>query len=107
MVWSLYLHRVKLPVSSSQQGSRSSSNWQPGAGSWKLNTAQLDFPTALMHNAPSHSEHNCERIGGAMARLARRSVFLLAAVLWCGVIPIEAATIYVGEGDSVQDALNA
>ena len=32
---------------------------------------------------------------------------MLAAVLWCGVVPVEAATIYVGAGDSLQGALNA
>jgi hypothetical protein len=32
---------------------------------------------------------------------------LAAAMLWLGAIPIEAATIYVGERDSLQDALDA
>jgi PKD repeat protein len=42
-----------------------------------------------------------------MSSVVSRSVRLLAAVLWLGAIPIEAATIYVGEGDSLQAALNA
>ena len=42
-----------------------------------------------------------------MSSVVSRSVRLLAAVLWLGAVPIEAATIYVGAGDSLQDALNA
>ncbi|HEU4889899.1 MAG TPA: PKD domain-containing protein, partial [Vicinamibacterales bacterium] len=42
-----------------------------------------------------------------MSSVVSRSVRLLAAVLWLGAIPIEAATIYVGEGDSLQAALDA
>ena len=36
-----------------------------------------------------------------------RSVSVLAAILWCGALPLHAATIYVGEGDNLQAALNA
>ena len=35
------------------------------------------------------------------------AVSMLAALLACGVASVEAATIYVGEGDSLQDALDA
>jgi len=42
-----------------------------------------------------------------MSSVVSGSVRLLAVILWLGAIPIEAATIYVGEGDSLQGALNA
>jgi hypothetical protein len=42
-----------------------------------------------------------------MSSVVSRSVRLLAAILWLGAIPIEAATIDLGAGDSLQDALNA
>jgi len=42
-----------------------------------------------------------------MSSVVSGSVRLLAAILWLGAAPVGAATIYVGEGDSLQDALNA
>src|SRR5688572_22679084 len=44
---------------------------------------------------------------GPMKTARRTAVSMLVAFLACGIASVEAATIYVGEGDSLQDALDA